>query len=425
MQVVVVMLTGPVVPLDVTPDTTVARLKALIGSRQNVDPATLRINRAMEALTDDNATLASLHINHGDILIAQTVAGASGSSARQRQPQQPGAVPQIDWGAVHVPPQAAAARPSRDRADEVRSQILADPYLRSALKQNNPELSEALESNDAERFAAVWRQQEQLRQEKEAEERAIRDAIRANPDSAEARARLAELERMRKVDSNLAYAMEHSPESFGRVVMLYIDVKVNGVPVKAFVDSGAQMTIVSEECARRTGLLELLDTRWHGTAVGVGTGRILGRVHAAALEVAGAFFDCTFNVMEKQGVDMLLGLDMLKRHQCVIDLRNNVLRIGTTMAETPFLAEKDLPESAKGELAAPAPEPDEASSSTAGGTASGPAAPAPSSSSSSTQSAVEALTAMGFPAELCERALEMAGGDVEAAASYLFSMMHD
>ncbi|XP_008484978.2 UBA domain-containing protein mud1-like [Diaphorina citri] len=41
---------------------------------------------------------------------------------------------------------------------------------------------------------------------------------------------------------------------------------------------------------------------------------------------------------------MLLGLDMLKRHQCCIDLRKNVLRIGTTGTETPFLSEGDLPE---------------------------------------------------------------------------------
>ena len=39
----------------------------------------------------------------------------------------------------------------------------------------------------------------------------------------------------------------------------------------------------------------------------------------------------------------MLGLDMLKRHQCCIDLKRNLLVIGTTGTETRFLSENEIP----------------------------------------------------------------------------------
>ena len=102
--------------------------------------------------------------------------------------------------------------------------------------------------------------------------------------------------------------MENSPEMFGTVFMLYVECKVNGNKVKAFVDSGAQTTIMSAQCATRCNVMRLLDKRFATTMKGVGTQRSLGRIHTGQIQIGEAFIPQSFSVLEDQPMELMLGL---------------------------------------------------------------------------------------------------------------------
>ncbi|CAB4058408.1 DDI1 [Lepeophtheirus salmonis] len=222
--------------------------------------------------------------------------------------------------------------------------LKASPEQMGILKQNNPRLADAVTSGSLEEFASILKEQQKARIDREKQRIRL---LKADPFDAEAQKLIAKEIEDKNIEQNMKLAMEYSPESFGTVVMLYIDCKVNGHNVKAFVDSGAQTTIMSQAAAERCNLMRLLDRRWEGIAKGVGVQKILGRIHMVQIQIRDDFLTSSFAILEHQQMDILLGLDMLKSHQCSIDLKRNVLIIGSTGTETPFLTESELPDFAR------------------------------------------------------------------------------
>ncbi|XP_031571852.1 protein DDI1 homolog 2-like [Actinia tenebrosa] len=300
-------------------------------------------------LNELKKTLSDYAVKEGDVLLLRRKGTFSSRNAGRGKSDMV-----IDWGHIPVPPtgnagpsnqvnmQRQSASSAEENPEAIRQMFLTDPHQMSLLKERNPELANAL--THPQMFAEVLKKQRQ-----ELHERNMQRIRTMNADmfDAEAQKKIAEEIRMSNVNQNMEVAMEYSPESFAKVIMLYINCTLNGYPVKAFVDSGAQMTFMSSACAERCHITRLIDHRWSGIAQGVGQQKIIGRVHLAQIQIENNFLPSSFSILEDQVIDLVLGLDMLKRHQCCIDLKDNVLVIGTTGTRTPFLPESELPSNAR------------------------------------------------------------------------------
>ncbi|MCJ1478211.1 DNA damage-inducible protein 1 [Lambiella insularis] len=406
--------------LDVGPDITLDDLKAVIAIDTNVPADRQVLFHKTEIIPSTSQTLRQMQIEDEDVVVMQV-----------KRAQVPGSAPQRH---------RAEGRRVQDDAEILRLQALGEPRVMEQLRQHMPELADAV--HNSQQFRELWVQMRRGQDEAQLEKDRTIARLNADPFDVEAQTKIAEMIRENAVEANVTEAMRNTPEAFGRVHMLYIPVEVNRHEVKAFVDSGAQATIMSPECATKCGIAHLLDTRFAGIARGVGTAKILGRVHAAQIKIGSLYLSCSFTVMEGKDVDLLLGLDMLKRHQASIDLRKGALVIMDE--EIPFLGEADIPKSQalfsgeptvegpggmqvggrSGAIMAPSTE--EITSSDVknvqgqGLVVGGSSGQASQSTRAYPAADVTQLMNLGFSREEVLQALQAAGGNVEVAAGILY-----
>lgn len=339
MKLTITTLTDIVFTLEVNDEMELENFKALCSLEANIPAEQMAVFFNGNILSDTKKTLGAYGIKDSDMLLVQDVPSpATGAQPSSQSAGAPNAAAAANIFSTEFA-NSMRGQAFRDEVTPIFEALRSDPARIASLRVNNPRLADAFDKG-LEEFIKLLSEQNEARIQ--AEQRRIR-MLMADPFDSEAQHMIAEEIRQQQIESNMENAMEYLPESFGEVTMLYINCKVNGNPIKAFVDSGAQSTIMSKACAERCNILRLIDKRFQGIARGVGTQKILGRIHLVQLEINGIYIPSSFMILEDQPMEMLLGLDMLRRYQCTIDLHKNVLRIGTTGTETTFLHENEIP----------------------------------------------------------------------------------
>lgn len=107
--------------------------------------------------------------------------------------------------------------------------------LRAFTKQNDPQLADTVLNGTTQQLGALLNERAAQRQAAEMRRRQLERQLALDPFNVELQRQIEAQIQQEAIDRNMEMAIEYTPESFAKVVMLYIDAQVNDTPIKAFV----------------------------------------------------------------------------------------------------------------------------------------------------------------------------------------------
>jgi hypothetical protein len=104
--------------------------------------------------------------------------------------------------------------------------------------------------------------------------------------------------------------------------MCLVPCTICDITVEMLVDTGAQMSIMSMPLVRRLGVCDAIDARYRGIAAGVGRANISGRLYGVPCRFGNGHveFAMEFMVLDVMDEIAILGLDQLRKYNCLIDV---------------------------------------------------------------------------------------------------------
>ena len=229
------------------------------------------------------------------------------------------------------------------RVKELHDRFLTSPDDLNDLFNTNPDLAEAIVSGNRQKVEGIVRKQvEEAEKKQKDEEMEYIRLMNSDPNDPQVQQKIAKIIQQKNIDENLRQAEEYMPETLFPVHMLFINLEINKKKVVALVDTGAQSTIMSQALCQKCDLFNLCDTRFSGIAKGVGTGKIIGTVHAAQMKIQNKVLMAKITVLENSSIGFIFGLDNMRAHRCTIDLNQNGLIFPDIGVTAKFLSDGEI-----------------------------------------------------------------------------------
>lgn len=135
--------------------------------------------------------------------------------------------------------------------------------------------------------------------------------------------------------------LDFSDEECFHFEPLQIPCEINGYIIPAIVDTGAQVTVMSESCAKRCRVANQIDGRFSGQAVGIGSSDILGRIDELLMRVGPITYHNKVSILRQSRVDLIIGLDFLRRFGAEINLEKKMLKLTVRgrIVRIPFISD--------------------------------------------------------------------------------------
>lgn len=129
------------------------------------------------------------------------------------------------------------------------------------------------------------------------------------------------------IDENYIKAYQTIPEYFFPKKLFYLMGRINNIPTSFLIDTGAMVSVMSYEVMENLNLNSILDRKYCGKMLGVGTKNLEGKLHYVEILFDFGFVPASFSVIK--GINtIILGMDFIQSHGLILDFKNQMVTIG-------------------------------------------------------------------------------------------------